>query len=334
MSRAPFRVEATDGAARAGRLTLAHGAVATPAFMPVGTYGTVKGMRPEDLAAVGAGMIVASLGTRRRIEEAGVTFRSPIDGSRVFLDPERSMAVQRALGSDVVMVFDECTPYPATEREAQVSMELSLRWAERSHRAHGSSEAALFGIVQGGMYPGLRQASLAGLESLGFDGYAVGGLAVGEPMAERLSVVEALAPRLPADRVRYLMGLGTPLDIVECVARGVDLFDCVLPTRNARNGHLFTSEGVVRIRNARHRDDPRPLDPVCECYTCRHYSRAYLHHLERCGEILGSHLNTTHNLHYYLALVAELRAAIVDGRLGPWVEAFRGRHGPREEQGP
>jgi queuine tRNA-ribosyltransferase len=246
-----------------------------------------------------------------------------VDGAPVFLGPEESMAVQRALGSDVVMVFDECTPYPATRDEARASMELSLRWARRSREAHGDSPAALFGIVQGGMYEDLRQRSLEGLLDIGFDGYAIGGLSVGEPKDEMLRVVEAVAPELPADRPRYLMGVGTPADLVEAVLRGVDLFDCVLPTRNARNGHLFTSQGVVRIRNARHRASTEPLDPACDCETCRHYSRAYLHHLDRANEILGARLATIHNLRYYQRLMARLRAAIEAGRLERFVADFR-----------
>jgi queuine tRNA-ribosyltransferase len=348
-------VEATDGRARAGRLRLAHAEVLTPAFMPVGTYATVKAMTPEELEGLGAQLIVAntfhlmlrpgaeavaalgglhrfmhwphailtdsggfqvfSLGALRRISEAGVEFRSPVDGAKVFLDPERSMAVQRALGSDVVMAFDECTPYPASEAEALASLELTSRWARRSRDAHGDSPAALFGIVQGGVYPELRERSFAELAAVGFDGYALGGLAVGEPEAARLAVLDHMAPRLPADRPRYLMGVGRPEDILEAVWRGIDLFDCVLPTRNARNGHLFTRAGVVKIRNARYRDDPRPLDSACDCYTCRHYSRAYLHHLERCNEILGARLNTIHNLHHYLAFMAALREAVAGGRL-------------------
>ena len=362
-----FRVEATDGPARAGRMTLAHGDVETPAFMPVGTYATVKGMTPEELEGLGARLIVAntfhlmlrpgaeetaalgglhrfmhwphniltdsggfqvfSLGALRRITEAGVEFRSPIDGAKVFLDPERSMAVQRALGSDIVMAFDECTPYPATEAEALASLELTGRWAARSREAHGDSPAALFGIVQGGVYPELRERSLAQLAAIGFDGYALGGLAVGEPEAERLAVLDHIAPRLPADRPRYLMGVGRPQDILEAVSRGVDLFDCVLPTRNARNGHLFTRAGVVKIRNARYRDDPGPLDPECDCHTCRHYSRAYLHHLERCNEILGARLNTLHNLHHYLRLMADLRAAVRAGTLDALRRSFLAARG-------
>jgi queuine tRNA-ribosyltransferase len=357
-----FALLGGDGAARRGRLTFPRGVIETPAFMPVGTYGTVKAMLPEELEELGAeivlgntfhlmlrpgtdivsrhgdlhdfmhwerpiltdsgGFQVFSLGDLRKVTEEGVRFRSPVDGAQVFLGPEESMAVQRALGSDIVMIFDECTPYPVDEAAARASMELSLRWARRSREAHGDSPAALFGIVQGGMFPDLRSASLDGLLEIGFDGYAVGGLSVGEPKAERERILDHLGPRLPDDRPRYLMGVGTPEDIVAAVQRGIDMFDCVLPTRNARNGHLFTRFGDVRIRNARHRDDPRPLDPGCSCYTCRHYSRAYLRHLFTCNEILAARLHTIHNLHFYLELMAELRAAIAAGGLTAWVDAF------------
>ncbi len=366
-ARMRFELEATDGTARAGRLVLARGVVHTPAFMPVGTAGTVKAMTPEELRALGAGIVLGntfhlmlrpgvdvieahgglhrfmhwdgpiltdsggfqvwSLAPMRRVTEQGVRFRSPVDGSEVFLDPERSIAVQHALGADIVMVFDECTPYPATEAEARASMELSLRWARRSRAAHGSSPAALFGIVQGGIYPALRRASLEGLLEIGFDGYAIGGLSVGEPEAERLAVLEALAPHLPAGRPRYLMGVGRPEDLVEAVRRGVDMFDCVLPTRNARNGDLFTSGGVLRIRNARYRLDTRPPDPGCDCYTCRNYTRAYLRHLHLSGEILAARLATWHNLHYYLRLMREMRAAILAGRFERWRADFYARRG-------
>jgi queuine tRNA-ribosyltransferase len=357
-----FEVLATAGAARRGRLRFARGVVETPAFMPVGTYGTVKGMRPEQVAESGAqillgntfhlmlrpgtgiirmhgdlhdfmnwsgpiltdsgGFQVFSLGELRTITEDGVHFRSPVNGDRVFLGPEESMAVQRALGADIVMIFDECTPYPAEHSLAEASMQRSLRWARRSRDAHADSQAALFGIVQGGMYPDLRLASLEGLADIGFDGYAIGGLSVGEPHAERIAVLETLQPVLPAARPRYLMGVGTPEDIVEAVQRGVDMFDCVMPTRNARNAHIFTSEGTLRLRNARFRQDTRALDPECDCYTCRHYSRAYLHHLDKCNEILGSHLNTVHNLRYYQRLMAAMRAAIESGRLDDFVVDF------------
>ena len=350
-----FQVLQTDGAARRGQVHFARGTVETPAFMPVGTYGAVKTLTPEEVRASGADIIlgntfhlmlrpgttiigdhgglhgfmhwdrpiltdsggfqVFSLAAIRKITEAGVKFQSPIDGSMVFLGPEESMAVQRALGSDIVMIFDECTPYPATETEARQSMELSLRWARRSKIAHGDHTAALFGIVQGGMYPHLRHISAEGLRELGFDGYAIGGLAVGEPPAERLGILDHTVPLLPAHAPRYLMGVGKPEDIIEAVRRGVDLFDCVLPTRNARNGHLFTRHGDIRIRNSRYRADSRPLDETCSCYTCRHYSRAYLRHLDQCHETLGARLNTIHNLHYYQDLMRDLRDAIANGRL-------------------
>ena len=350
-----FEVLHTDAAARRGRLIFPRGTVETPAFMPVGTYGTVKTLTPEEVRASGAeillgntfhlmlrpgtaiiqqhgdlhdfmgwqgpiltdsgGFQVFSLAAMRKITEAGVKFQSPVDGGTVFLGPEESMAVQRALGSDIVMIFDECTPYPATETEARQSMELSLRWARRSKLAHGDSPAALFGIVQGGMHPSLRRISAEGLREIGFDGYAIGGLAVGEAPAERLRVLDQTAPLLPPEAPRYLMGVGKPEDIVEAVRRGVDLFDCVLPTRNARNGHLFTHHGDIRIRNSRYRDDTRPPDEHCGCYTCRHYSRAYLRHLDQCQETLGARLNTVHNLHYYQELMHGLRDAIAGGRL-------------------
>ncbi len=362
-----FEVVRQDRQARRGLLRLARGTVNTPAFMPVGTYGTVKAMTPEEVAGIGAEMIlgntfhlmlrpgvevirahgglhrfinwpgpiltdsggfqVFSLGKLRKVTEEGVYFRSPVNGDAVFMGPEESMSVQRILGSDVVMIFDECTPYPATFEQAQASMELSLRWAERSKRAHGDNAALLFGIVQGGMYEALRLRSLEGLLSLGFDGYAIGGLSVGEPKVERYRILDFLVPQMPEDRPRYLMGVGTPEDIVESVRRGVDLFDCVLPTRNARNGHLFTRFGVVKIRNSRYRHDDRPLDDQCHCYTCRHYSRAYLHHLDRCGEILGARLNTIHNLHYYQELMAGLRQAIAERRLDAYVENFYRQRG-------
>ena len=357
-----FELLAQDGQARAGRLHLVHGVVETPIFMPVGTYGTVKALTPRDLDAAGAQIILGntfhlmlrpgediiaelgglhdfmgyhgpiltdsggfqvwSLGALRKVRESGVTFQSPVDGRRIELTPERSMEVQRALNSDVVMCFDECTPFPATEDEARVSMELSLRWAARSKGAHGDSPNALFGIVQGGMYPTLRRASLDGLQGLGFDGYAIGGLSVGEPKPAMLGVLEQLMPQMPAAAPRYLMGVGTPSDLVEGVVRGVDMFDCVMPTRNARNGHLFTHGGVVRIRNARHRRDDSPLDEACACYTCQNYSRAYLHHLYRTGEILSSRLNTIHNLHYYQTLMRGLRNAIEQGTLDQFVADF------------
>ena len=357
-----FELLATDGRARRGRLEFARGVIETPVFMPVGTYGTVKAMTPEELEGLGARIILGntfhlmlrpgeeivrahgglhgfmhwerpiltdsggfqvwSLAELRKITEEGVRFASPIDGSPVFLGPERSMEIQRALGADIVMAFDECTPYPATESEARESMELSMRWARRCRAAHGDNPAALFGIVQGGMHAVLRRESLAGLLDIGFDGYALGGLSVGEPAAEREAVIEAVEPLMPAGQPRYLMGVGTPEDLVESVARGIDMFDCVMPTRHARNGYLFTRHGTLRIRNARHRDDPGPLDPECACYTCRNYSRAYLRHLERCNEILGARLNTIHNLHYYLDLMAQMRAAIEAGEFDAWRRGF------------
>lgn len=360
-----FELLATDGAARRGRLTCARGFVDTPAFMPVGTYGTVKGLTPEEIATTGAQIIlgnsfhlmarpgteviaahgdlhdfmrwngpiltdsggfqVFSLGALRRIGEQGVHFRSPVNGSPVFMGPEESMAVQRALGADIVMIFDDCTPYPATPDQVRVSTELSLRWAARSKAAHGDNPSALFGINQGGMVPALRAASLHGLLEIGFDGYAIGGLSVGEPEAERLKVLDFLVERLPRAQPHYLMGVGTPEDIVAGVQRGIDLFDCVLPTRNARNGHLFTHAGTVRIRNAAHKTATEPLDPDCGCYTCRNYSRAYLHHLDKCKEILGARLNTIHNLTYYQTLMQGLRAAIVAGALDGFVAEFYAR---------
>ncbi|HSO07051.1 MAG TPA: tRNA guanosine(34) transglycosylase Tgt, partial [Pelomicrobium sp.] len=334
-------------------------------FMPVGTYGTVKAMSPAELESLGAqivlgntfhlwlrpgldvieahgglhrfmgwsgpiltdsgGFQVYSLGELRKITEEGVRFQSPVNGDPCFLTPEESMRIQRVLNADVVMVFDECTPYPADEKAARESMELSLRWAERSKRAHEGNGSALFGIVQGGMHERLRDASLAGLQRIGFDGYAIGGLSVGEPKDDMRRILAHTAPQLPAERPRYLMGVGTPADIVEAVERGIDLFDCVLPTRNARNGWVYTRGGVVKLRNSVHRNDTGPLDPACECYTCRHFSRAYLHHLQRVNEILGARLNTLHNLHFYQQLMRELRAAIAEGRLAEWADGFRRR---------
>ena len=365
MSGYSFAVEATDGEARRARASFARGLVELPAFMPVGTRASVKAMTPEELEMLGVRIIVAntfhlmlrpgagavealgglhrfmhwerpiltdsggfqvfSLGTRRSITEAGVEFRSPIDGSKVFLDAERSMAVQRSLGSDVVMAFDDCTAYPMDEARTRESMERTLRWAKRSRAAHAGGPGALFGIVQGGMYASLRERSAKGLREMGFDGYAIGGLAVGEPFEVRLRMLDATVPSLPGDRIRYLMGVGTPEDVVEAVRRGVDLFDCVLPTRNARNGHLFVPWGVVRIRNRRYRGDERPIDPACACPACRHYSRAYLHHLDRCGEILGSRLNTIHNLHFYQRMMADMRDAIASRRFDAWRRDFTER---------
>ncbi len=360
-----FELIARDGAARRGRMTFPRGSVETPVFMPVGTYATVKAMTPEELEDCGTELIVAntfhlmlrpgtdrivahgglhrfmhwhkpiltdsggfqvySLGDMRRISEEGVSFRSPVNGDPVFLDAETSMAVQRALGADIVMAFDDCTPLPASASETRVSMERTLRWAARSKEAHGDSEAALFGIVQGGLEPDLRKRSLEGLLELGFAGYALGGLSVGETRAEREQVLDGIVADMPADRPRYLMGVGAPEDIVEAVRRGIDMFDCVLPTRNARNGHLFTAEGVVRIRNARYRDDTGPVDASCACYTCRHYSRAYLHHLDRCGEILAARLGTIHNLYHYQKLMRGLGSAVETGKLEDFVAAFYAR---------
>ncbi len=369
-----FQLKATSGAARRGELTLLHGVVQTPVFMPVGTYGTVKGMLPRDIEAIGAdillgntfhlmlrpgadivekhgglhgfmhwdkpiltdsgGFQVFSLGKLRRITEEGVRFRSPVDGDEVFLDPEISMRVQRQLGADIVMVFDECTPYPATEEQARTSMELSMRWARRSREAHGDNPAALFGIVQGGMYPQLRSESLAKLRDIGFDGYAIGGLSVGEPKEERTKVLDQLLPQMPKEQPRYLMGVGTPEDILEAVARGVDMFDCVMPTRNARNGYLFTSTGVVKIRNAAHRDDTAPLDAGCDCYTCSNFSRAYLHHLDRSNEILGSQLNTIHNLRFYQSLMQDIRTAIEQDRFEDYAAGMLAQLSSQASSGP
>jgi len=361
-----FRLLATDGEARRGRIALRRGTIETPAFMPVGTYGSVKAMTPRSLQEIGADIIlgntfhlwlrpgldviaefgglhrfigwdrpiltdsggfqVFSLAERRKISEEGVRFASPVDGSMVFLSPEESMRVQHALDADIAMIFDECTPYPATEKQVRDSMELSLRWAERSRRAFDDlrNPNSLFGIVQGGTYPQWRRRSAADLVGLGFDGYAVGGLAVGEPEAERNRTLEETVPLLPADRPRYLMGVGRPEDIVEAVLRGIDMFDCVMPTRNARNAHIFTRHGVLRIRNARYERDTRPLDETCACYTCRSgFSRAYLRHLDKCGEMLGPMLATIHNLHYYQQLMRGLREAISGRRLADFVAAFR-----------
>ena len=350
-----FEISHRDGAARRGVLELAHGRVDTPVFMPVGTYGAVKAMSPVELNEIGAqivlgntfhlwlrpglevigkhgglhrfmgwdgpiltdsgGFQVYSLDALRKVSEEGVKFASPVNGDRLMLTPEESMRIQRVLDSDIAMIFDECTAYPASRDAAAASMRLSLRWAERSRRAHQGNANALFGIVQGGMYETLRAESLAGLEGIGFDGYALGGLSVGEPKADRRRILRYSAPRLPADRPRYLMGMGTPEDIIEAVGAGIDMFDCVLPTRNARNGWLFTRFGDVKIRNARYRDDTRPLDGGCACYGCRNFTLAYLHHLQKSNEILGARLNTLHNLHYYQQLMRELREAIVVGCL-------------------
>jgi queuine tRNA-ribosyltransferase len=358
-----FKVTATDGAARRGRLTLPHGVVDTPAFMPVGTYGTVKALSPAELRELGAqillgntfhlwlrpgtdvveahgglhrfmgwdgplltdsgGYQVYSLGALRKITEEGVRFQSPVNGDPCFLTPEESMRIQRALNADIVMVFDECTPYPAGFELARDSMRLSLRWAERSKRAHDGNGNALFGIVQGGMHERLRDESLAGLMRVGFDGYAIGGLSVGESKQDMMRMLKHTAPQLPADRPRYLMGVGTPQDIAAAVEAGIDLFDCVLPTRNARNGWVYTRHGVIKLRNARYRTEVIPLDESCACYTCRNFTRAYLHHLQRVNEILGARLNTLHNLHYYQELMRALRGAIESCRLTDFLTETR-----------
>ena len=369
-----FEVDSTDGRARRGRLKFPRGVVETPAFMPVGTYGTVKGMLPRDIEEIGAQIIlgntfhlmlrpgtevvkahgdlhdfiqwkgpiltdsggfqVFSLGKMRKITEEGVVFKSPINGSPVELNPEIAMQVQRDLGSDIVMIFDECTPYPASEKQARDSMELSLRWAKRCKDAHADNPSALFGIVQGGMYEDLRSESLKGLTDIGFDGYAIGGLSVGEPKEDMVRVLNHVVPEMPADKPRYLMGVGKPEDIVEAVRRGIDMFDCVMPTRNARNGHLFTTTGVIKIRNAVHRNDTSSLDSACDCYTCKNFSRAYLHHLDKCGEILGAELNTIHNLRFYQRIMAELRSAIAAGQLETYVAEFYARQGRDVPPGP
>jgi len=360
--RMKYELINTDGKARRGRLTFERGTVETPAFMPVGTYGTVKGMKTEEVADTGAEIIlgntfhlmlrpgtdiieqhgdlhdfinwekpiltdsggfqVFSLGKMRKITEEGVRFSSPVNGEKIMLTPERSMEVQRKLGSDVVMIFDECTPYPATHKESKDSMELSLRWAQRSKDAHGDNPSALFGIVQGGMYEDLREVSVDGLKAIDFDGYAIGGLSVGEPKEDMIRILDHTAPLIPANKPRYLMGVGKPEDLVEGVRRGIDMFDCVMPTRNARNGHLFVNTGVIKIRNASNKTDTGPLDSTCDCYTCKNYSRAYLHHLDKCKEILGSQLNTLHNLHFYQKVMQGLREAIEQGKLDDFVEEF------------
>ena len=366
-----FTVKATDGLARRGEISFPRGTIQTPAFMPVGTYGTVKGvttdqvndsgaeillgntfhlmLRPgaEQVAKLGGlhqmihwdrpiltdsgGFQVFSLGKMRKITEDGVKFRSPVDGSEVWLDPERSMDVQRQLGSDIVMIFDECTPYPVSYEDSKKSMELSLRWAKRSLIAHGDSLSALFGIVQGSMFLDQRDQSLEALVDMGFDGYAIGGLSVGEPKDEMFKVMRHTAPLLPDNQPRYVMGVGKPEDLVEGVRRGVDMFDCVMPTRNARNSHLFIDTGVLKLRNAANRTDEGPIDETCDCYTCQNYSRAYLHHLDKCGEILGATLNTIHNLRHYQRVMEGLRGAIEVGQLDQFVTEFytkRGRTPP------
>lgn len=386
-----FSLHNTDGLARRGTVSLPHGEVQTPAFMPVGTYGTVKAMSPQELQEIQAhivlgntfhlwlrpgleviaaheglhqfmgwqqpiltdsgGFQVWSLGDLRKITEEGVKFQSPINGDRCFLTPEESMRIQRVLNSDIVMIFDECTPYPASHDQARVSMALSLRWAQRSRDAFNvyqthtiqetlsmqggpaqvqqlqtdqppSNGNALFGIIQGGMFEDLRDVSRQGLEAIGFDGYAIGGLSVGEPKEDMLRILAHTAPQMPKDKPRYLMGVGTPEDLVDAVSYGIDMFDCVMPTRNARNGWLFTQYGDVKIKNASYKTDIRPLDDECACYTCQHFSRAYLHHLHRIGEILGARLNTIHNLHYYQVLMQGMRAAIEENRFAAFKEEF------------
>ena len=359
-----FELLKTDGDARRGTLTLAHGVIQTPVFMPVGTYGTVKAMTPQSLHDIKAqiclgntfhlwlrpglevvaahkglhdfmnwqkpiltdsgGFQVFSLGAMRKITEEGVKFSSPHDGAKLFLTPEISMQIQKVLNSDIVMIFDECTPYPATHEEAAKSMRLSMRWAQRSRDEHNKLENsnALFGIVQGGMHEDLRTESLDGLDDIGFDGMAIGGLSVGEPKEDMARILAHTAPKMPTHKPRYLMGVGTPEDLVFSVKAGIDMFDCVMPTRNARNGHLFTRFGDVKIKNARHKTDTGSLDPSCTCYTCQNFTRGYLHHLFRCGEILGGMLNTIHNLHFYQTIMAEMRTAIEAGTLNDWAAAF------------
>ncbi|MFQ5994036.1 MAG: tRNA guanosine(34) transglycosylase Tgt [Acidiferrobacterales bacterium] len=366
-----FELLANDGSARRGRLVFERGPVETPAFMPVGTYGTVKAMTPEELHELGAEMILGntfhlmlrpgvgviaahgglhgfmgwggplltdsggfqvwSLGELREITERGVHFRSPVDGEPIFLGPDEAMQVQHALGADVMMVFDECTAYPVTEAQARQSMELSLRWAEQSKRAHGTYPGALFGIIQGGTYEHLRDISLTGLLQIGFDGYAIGGLAVGESKEEMFRMVSHAAGQMPADKPRYLMGVGTPEDLVECVRRGMDMFDCVMPTRNARNGWLFTHTGVIKVRNSRYASDTTAVDPQCACYTCQRHTRAYLRYLHSHNEILGARLATIHNLTYYQTLMRNLRAAVTVKALDDFVDKFyrmRGQQTP------
>lgn len=357
-----FKLHNTDGYARRGQLTFARGTIETPVFMPVGTYGTVKALTAEDLINIGieiilgntfhlmlrpgieaiqahgnlhnfmhwdkpiltdsGGFQVFSLGKLCKVSEAGVTFKSPINGSKIFLDPEKSIKTQHVLGSDIVVAFDECTPYPASIQVATDSMRLSLRWAKRSKIAHADNPNILFGIVQGGMYENLRQESINGLIDIGFDGYAIGGLSVGEPKTQMLQTLDGLHQKLPRDKPRYLMGAGMPEDLLEAVRRGIDMFDCVIPTRNARNGHLFTSNGVLKIRNQQYKFDSNPLDESCVCYTCRNYSRSYLRHLDKCKEILGSRLNTIHNLTYYAKLMQDIRTAIKNHDLDNFISQF------------
>ena len=368
-----FTLHKTDGTARRGTMTVTRPQgefeVQTPAFMPVGTYGTVKGMTPEEVRATGAeillgntfhlwlrpgqevmrkhgdlhdfmqwyrpiltdsgGFQVFSLGKLRKITEEGVKFQNPINGERIFLSPEKSMEIQYDLGSDIVMIFDECAPYPSTFDYTKKSMEMSLRWAQRSRDRFDQlgNQNALFGIVQGGVFEELRQVSLEGLVKIGFDGYAIGGLAVGEPKQDMHRILEYVCPQLPMDKPRYLMGVGKPEDLVEGVRRGIDMFDCVMPTRNARNGHLFVSDGIVKIRNAKYRDDTTALDPECDCYTCKHYTKSYLYHLDKCGEILGARLNTIHNLRYYQRLMEQIRTAIEQGEFDRFVNEFYAKIG-------
>ncbi len=357
-----FKLKNSDGHARRGQLKFPRGIIETPIFMPVGTYGTVKSLTAEELTGIGAQIIlgntfhlmlrpgmevmkthgglhdfmhwdkpiltdsggfqVFSLGALRKITEEGVTFKSPINGSKIFMGPEESMQVQRDLGADIVMIFDECTPYPATVEEAAESMRLSLRWAERSKKAHSDNPAALFGIVQGGMYEHLRQESIDALVDIGFDGYAIGGLSVGEPKDEMMATLDVVHRKMPVDKPRYLMGVGTPEDLVESVRRGIDMFDCVMPTRNARNGHLFTRTGVIKIRNSQYEFDTNALDKDCACYTCQNYSRSYLRHLDKCKEMLGPRLNTIHNLYYYLQLMKDIREAIENNEFEDFVKKF------------
>ena len=357
-----FKLSKQNNGARRGQLSFDRGTIETPAFMPVGTYGTVKAMTPEELTGLGAEIIlgntfhlmlrpgteiirlhgdlhdfmhwqkpiltdsggfqVYSLAKMRKITEQGVLFNSPVDGRKIELTPEYSMQVQKELGSDIVMIFDECTPYPATEKEAMDSMQLSLRWADRCKTAHQGNDSALFGIVQGGMYEALRHESAEGLTALDFNGYAIGGLSVGEPMEERNEVLDFTVPKLPVDKPRYLMGVGRPEDIIESVRRGIDMFDCVIPTRHARTGFIYTSKGILKIRNSRYQDDTRPLDENCQCYTCQNYSRAYVRHLDKCHEILGSRLTTIHNLFYYQKLMKDIRTAIEEDRFDDFADDF------------